>query len=141
MAERDRFELDLAAALRAYLEDAPTEVRPTEIARQLATAYPHRQSALGRWGFGLTPAMAWVLLLVGLLLALLVGGLLVGIQRPDQAVVVVPQSPGTSPTPARSPSPWGTATAWDAPRGAVPFGSRPCWGTEWIVQPWSTNAL
>ena len=32
MADRDRFELDLAAALRTYLEEAPTEVRPTELA-------------------------------------------------------------------------------------------------------------
>ncbi|HYN48720.1 MAG TPA: hypothetical protein VER83_07615, partial [Candidatus Nanopelagicales bacterium] len=63
MAERDRFELDLAAAVRAYLDDAPTQVRPSELARQFATAYPHRRTALARWGFGRTPAMAWVLLL------------------------------------------------------------------------------
>ncbi len=36
MAERDRFELDIALALRAYAEDAPTEVRPAELARRLA---------------------------------------------------------------------------------------------------------
>jgi hypothetical protein len=38
MAERDPSELDLAAAFRAYLEDAPTQVRPTELAHQFATA-------------------------------------------------------------------------------------------------------
>jgi Galactose oxidase, central domain/Kelch motif len=90
MAERDRFEFDLAAALRAYLEDAPTEVRPTELARQFAAAYPHRRSALGRWGFELTPAMAWVLLLAGLLLALVLGGLVAGAWQADHAVVIAP---------------------------------------------------
>ena len=62
MAERDRFELDLADALRAYAEDAPTEVRPTELARQFAAAYPHRRTAIGPWRLaavlraGLAPA-------------------------------------------------------------------------------------
>jgi hypothetical protein len=92
MAERDRFEFDLAAALRAYLEDAPTEVRPTELARQFATAYPHRRTALGRWDFGLTPAMAWVLLLVGLLLALVMGGLVAGAWQADHAVAIAPSA-------------------------------------------------
>ena len=58
MAERDRFELDLAAALRTYLGDAPTEVRPTELAHQFAATYPHGRTALARWGFGRTRAMA-----------------------------------------------------------------------------------
>jgi D-alanyl-D-alanine carboxypeptidase len=93
MLERDPSELDLAAAFRAYLENAPTQVRPAELAHQFATAYPHRRTALGRWGFGLTPAIAWVLFLAGLLLALVVGGLAVGAWRRDQAVVVVPQTP------------------------------------------------
>ena len=39
MADRDRFELDLAAALRTYLEEAPTEVRPTDLARHFATEH------------------------------------------------------------------------------------------------------
>ena len=99
MAERDRFELDLAAALRAYLEEAPTEVRPTELARQFATAYPHRRAAFGRWGVGLTPAVAWLVLLIGLLVLLAVGGLVAGSWRPDQAVVVAP-SPSPTPIPS-----------------------------------------
>jgi hypothetical protein len=78
MAERDRFELDLAAALRAYLEEAPTEVRPAELARQFAVAYPHRRPALGRWSFGLAPALLWLLLLAGLLMALVGGALIAG---------------------------------------------------------------
>jgi hypothetical protein len=97
MAERDRFELDLAAALCAYLEDAPTEARPTELARQFATAYPHRRAAFGRWGFGLTPAVAWLLLAA--LLAALVGGMLVvgskiEESRPRHPAVLVPTGVG-----------------------------------------------
>ena len=49
MAERDRFETDLADALRAYAESAPTQVRPTELARHFATAYPHRRTLFGAW--------------------------------------------------------------------------------------------
>ena len=77
MAERDRFELDLAAALRAYLEDAPTQVRPTELARHLATTYPRGRTAFGPWRLGPTRACAWVLLLLAGLLAAMVGGMLI----------------------------------------------------------------
>ena len=105
MAERDRFELDLLDALRAYAEDAPTQVRPSELARQFAATYPHRRTGLVRWGAWRTPAMAWVLLLAGLLLALVAGGLVAGSWRPDQAVVIAPQ---TTPTTATSTSPLGT---------------------------------
>ena len=99
MAERDPSELALAAAFRAYLEDAPTEVRATELAHQFATTYPHGRTALGRWGFGRIPAMAWVLVLAGLLLALVVGSLVMGGGRRDLAVVI-PPSP--TPTPGAS---------------------------------------
>ncbi len=114
MAERDPSELDLAAAFRAYLENAPTEVRATEVAHRFALAYPHGRGLTGHLGFRLTPAMAWLLLLVGLLAALGVGGLMTGSWRPDQAVVVVPQTPATSPTPAPSPSPWWTTATTGA---------------------------
>ena len=87
MAELDPSELDLAAAFRAYLEDAPTEVRPTVLAHRFAVAYPHRRGLIDRSVFGLAPAMAWLLLLVGLLLALVVGGLVAGALRQDRAVV------------------------------------------------------
>ena len=78
MTEREASELDLRAAFAVYLEGAPTQVRPAELARHFATAYPRRRAATGRWSFGLTPATAWVLLLAGLLLALVVGGLIAG---------------------------------------------------------------
>jgi len=91
MAERDRFELDLAAALRAYLEEAPTEVRPTELARQFATAYPHGRTTFGPWRLVAVPRRAWVLLLLAGLLAALVGGtLFVGSQLQRRLPVVVP---------------------------------------------------
>jgi hypothetical protein len=85
MAEREPSELDLRAAFDAYLEDAPTQVRPAELAHGFATTYPIRHSALGRWGFGQTPAFAWVLMLAALLLALVVGGLVAGGWRLNQA--------------------------------------------------------
>ena len=46
MAERDRFELDLATALRAFAENAPTEVHPSELARRFAVEYPHGRTAI-----------------------------------------------------------------------------------------------
>lgn len=96
MAERDPSELDLSAAFRAYLEDAPTDVRPVELARQLAVANRRRRTAGGRWGFGVPPAVAWFLLVAGLLFALVVGSLAAGAFRRDLAVVV----PIATPTPA-----------------------------------------
>jgi len=81
MAERDPSELDLAAAFRAYLEDAPTEVRPTELARHFATAYPHGTTTFGLWRFAAIPRLAWVLLLGAALLAALVGGMLLAGSR------------------------------------------------------------
>jgi hypothetical protein len=97
MAERDRFELDLAAALRAYLEEAPTEVRPTELARQFATAYPHRRAALGPWHLPTALRPAWILLLLAGLLAALVGGtLLVGSQLQRRLPAVLPPAVPTS---------------------------------------------
>ena len=92
MAEHDPSELDLRAAFRAYLEDAPTDVRPVDLTHQLATANPHQKGVLGRWGLGLTPALAWTLLLAGLLLALVTGGLVAGGWRPDLGFVIAPSS-------------------------------------------------
>jgi len=91
MAERDRFELDLAAALRAYAEDAPTQVRPTEIARHFAAAYPHGRTAIGPWRLPVALRPAWVLLLLAALLAALLGGaLLAGSQMQRRLPAVLP---------------------------------------------------
>jgi hypothetical protein len=91
MAERDRFELDLVNALRAYAQDAPTEVRPAELARQFATTYPHGRTSIGPWRLPAALRPAWVLLLLAGLLAALVGGsLLVGSQLQPKLPAVVP---------------------------------------------------
>ena len=90
MAERDRFELDLAAALRTYLEEAPTEVRPTELARHFATEYPPRRTSISLWRFAAIPRPALALLLAGLLAALVGGTLLVGSQQRRLPAVVPP---------------------------------------------------
>ncbi len=125
MAERDLFELDLAAFLRAYAEDAPTQVRPAELARQFATDYPHRRSGFGRWGFAMTPALAWVLLLAGLLLALVVGGLVAGARRPDLGVVIAP-SPTSTAMPTATPAPTPTSTPWSSGKAAAVTGITDC---------------
>lgn len=91
MAERDRFELELAAALRAYAGDAPTQVHPTELARQFAAAYPHGRTTIAPWRLCAIPRPAWVLLLLAALLAAMVGGtLLVGSQLQRKLPAVVP---------------------------------------------------
>jgi hypothetical protein len=97
MAERDRFETDLADALRTYAESAPTQVRPAELARHIATVYPHRRILPGAWrpmalarpaAFG---RFAWLLLLLaGLLVATFGGMLLVGSQAERDSKVVLP---------------------------------------------------
>jgi hypothetical protein len=82
--------------------------------------------------------MAWVLLLAGLLLALVVGSLAVGAWRRDLAVVIAP-SPTPAPTPIASAAATGSPTAgivpWvDAPAPAFveptpapyPTDARPC---------------
>jgi hypothetical protein len=88
MAERDPSELDLAAAFRVYLEKAPTEVRPTELARHFATVYPQGRTSIGPWRFA-APRLAWLALLAALLAAL-GGTLLVGSQLQRKLPAVVP---------------------------------------------------
>jgi hypothetical protein len=129
MAERDRFELDLAAALHAYLEDAPTEVRPTEIARTSPRTTPKRtRSAVA---LRATRPCLVLLLLAGLLATLVGGALLVGSQMQRKLPAVVPPvgqvfecPPGSNPDEpgpvdqARPPlSPW--ASAFDRSAGRL----------------------
>ena len=90
MAERDRFEVDLAAALLVYLEGAPTQVRPLELARHFAAAHPHRRAGIGHWGLVAVPRLAWILLLAALLTALLAGALSVGSQLQRRVPAIVP---------------------------------------------------
>ena len=90
MAERDRFERDLAAALLAYLADAPTQVRPAELARRFATTHPHGRAAFGTRRLTAVPRLAWILLLAALLAALVGGTLFVGSQLQRRLPAVVP---------------------------------------------------
>ena len=112
MAERDRFELDLATALRRYAEDAPTQVRPLELARHLAAAHPHRRSGIGQWRRAAVPRLTWILLMAALLTALLAGTLFVGSQVQRRLPAVVPPvlpaficPPGSTPEHARTGQP------------------------------------
>jgi len=142
MAERDRFELDLAAALRAYLEEAPTEVRPTELARHIATAYPHGTTTFGPWRFAAIPRLAWVLLLGAALLVALVGGaLLVGSQQRRLPAVVPPVGqvfecpPGSTPDEPgpidqARPAEENGATAFDRRAGRLVFVTNTYEGDE-----------
>lgn len=117
MAERDRFELDLAGALRAYAEDAPTAVNPTELVRRLAAAHPRGTTTVGPWRLSLTPAIAWLLLLGALLLTattIIVGAAL--LRSRDLSVVPVPTTVAPAPVAACPP---GTDPNASGPAGQV----------------------
>lgn len=97
MAEREPYpsELDLAAAFRAYLENAPTDIRPIELVHHLATACPHRQTPLSSWHFPAVPRLAWALLMLAALLAAVAGAAFVGSRLlqptpPREGLVLVP---------------------------------------------------
>ena len=79
MAERDLSELDLRAAFRTYLEGAPTQVRPTELARHFAITYPRRRTLVGRWW----PDRRVALIAAAALLLAVVAGALVGSRLTD----------------------------------------------------------
>jgi hypothetical protein len=100
MAEREPFDLDLADAFRGYLEDAPTQVRPSELARHLATTYPRGRTAFGPWRLGPTVRLAWVLLLLAGLLFALLGGMLTWAPRGSTSSRLSCR-PSASCTPAR----------------------------------------
>jgi hypothetical protein len=91
MAELDRFEARLATAYRRYLAEAPVEVDAVGVARQVAAGAPRRHPLAGFRSFGLSPALAWALLLLAALLAALVGEmLLAGSQTQRKLPAVVP---------------------------------------------------
>ena len=109
MAERDRFELDLATALRRYAEDAPTQVRPLELARLVAAAHPPRRAGIGHWPLVAVPRLAWILLMVGLLAAVAAGMLAVGSQLRRVPAIVPPVVPAFVCPPGSTPDAPGPA--------------------------------
>jgi hypothetical protein len=152
MAESDRFELELAAWLRAYAEDAPTQVRPTELARQFATAYPHGRTTIGRWRLPTALRPAWVLLLgAALLAALISGALLVGSQMQRRLPAVVPPldpafacPPGSNPDKPGPvdqvvPPAWGSPVAFDRRAGKLIYLAANTEGPAdmWTVETWT----
>jgi hypothetical protein len=149
MAERDRFELDLATALLVYLEGAPTQVRPLELARHFAAAHPHRRAGIGHWRMVTVPRLAWILLLAALLTALLAGALSVGsqLQRRVPAIVapVVPAlvcPPGSAPDapgPVDQARPF-TPEMWAFDRGAgrlVTIAGAETWTFDVCTNTWA----
>jgi hypothetical protein len=104
MAERDLSELDLRAAFRTYLEDAPTEVRPLELARHFAATYPRRRTLVGRWW----PDRRVALIAAAALLLAVVAGALVGsrLTTEDRLSKAVPFHA----VPDDSEAVWGTAS-------------------------------
>ena len=94
MAERDRFEVDLAAALRVYLEGAPTRGAASRAGPALrGGASPQAKQRSARGASAAVPRLAWLVLPLAALLAALVGGtLLVGSQMQRRLPAVLPFS-------------------------------------------------
>jgi hypothetical protein len=91
--------LEAMLARRAHRAD-PDGLRDAAFLRIEATAPPagiglgaHVAAALGWRQAVAVPAFAWVLLLAGLLLAMVLGSLAAGAWRPDRAVVITPTAP------------------------------------------------
>jgi len=87
MRERELSELEIGAAFRAFLQDAPTEVRPAVLVDQLARVHQVDRRARPWWSVlapaaGWSPAfrLAWIVAVVGLLLAATVSAVYVGSQ-------------------------------------------------------------
>jgi hypothetical protein len=102
MTERNVFESRLRAALLRHVTDGPTSFDAFAFARMVATKEPRRRglAAALTWRGLAIPRVAWVLLLVGLLLAMVAGMLVVGSQPAPRLPAVVPVftcPPGSTP--------------------------------------------
>lgn len=91
MIDQHRFELDLGAALRAYVDGISSDLDPACLARTVATAEPRsRLGGIGlRWPASPMARTAWVLLVMGLLLAATLA-FVVGIRPPVDLPAVLP---------------------------------------------------
>ncbi|MHB8890486.1 MAG: Kelch repeat-containing protein [Candidatus Limnocylindrales bacterium] len=97
MAEQDVFERRLRAALLRHVGDGPPDFDALGFARAVAAREPRHRgpgAALG-WRGITVPRLAWVVLLLALLLAALVGGMLIAGSRPGPRLpaVVAPVVP------------------------------------------------
>ena len=112
MTERDAFELRLGTAVHDYIGRVSSELDPVELAHRIATSEPRHQGLVAAlaWRAVAVPQVAWVVLLLGALLAAMVAGMLVGgSQRPTwapRADVPMPVAPVAWPT-------WSPASAVD----------------------------
>jgi hypothetical protein len=92
MAERDVFERRLRTALLHHVEGGPTDFDALGFARKVAAKEPRRRGlrAALTWRGLAVPRVAWVLLLLALLTAMVVGTLIVGSQPQRTIPAVLP---------------------------------------------------
>jgi hypothetical protein len=114
MRDSQLSEPELVAAFCAFMADAPTEVRPTEVAQRLATEHPVRSWLPASLTLGLRPAATWVALMALLLLALLAGLLAAGSGLRERAIVVAPSVPPNQIAAPGLTGTWSDRGAWQA---------------------------
>jgi hypothetical protein len=147
MGELDAFETRFRATYRRYLGEAPTEVDAAALARTVVAAHPVARRGL--WPVALRPvrALAWLLLL-GLLLAALLGAALVaGSRHPTLGYACSPGSTPDRPGPVGQPRPplaGRTPMAFDRHAGrivllAIPYDSETpqTWTFDTCTNTWS----
>jgi putative multiple sugar transport system substrate-binding protein len=133
MSERDVFERRLEAAVRDYVEAAPTQIDAARLTDSLATSVPRMRRLVPRPAWRLPSlGFAWILIVAGLLMVLGMGLIASGALRdvhllptpstPDQSLETPPAviaSPVASPV-AESPQPSGpTSPSTSEPIGIV----------------------
>jgi hypothetical protein len=127
MAELDVFERRVADALRAYATEMPAHVDAAAVADRVAGGRSQRAWPIATGRLVAVPGIAWILLLVGLLLGVVVGGLAGSLWRDrDQAVVVAPSPAPTAMITTGEPTILATTKAHPLPaQAACPPGSNP----------------
>jgi len=132
MRERELSELEIAAAFQAFLDDAPTEIQPVVLVDQLARVHRAAGRHTRRWWSIFVPPpdrnpalrLAWLVVLIGLLLATSVSGIYVAseLRRLAEERVVVPPAvtPAPSASHASTEDPWAfEPTVSDTPLGTI----------------------
>jgi hypothetical protein len=90
MADIDAFEQHVAEFLRRYADDVTPVVDALDVAHRVALEHPRRREVVVRWRLIAIPRLAWVVLLVGVLLAALAGTLFIGSQLQRKLPAVLP---------------------------------------------------